>query len=209
MKKILTLLLSGFMLFSITGCGNSNAAAPNPSSQQTASVSNEKSTSVASNTTVANKSGKKVLIAYFSHTGNTQKVANQIHEFVGGDIVEIKTEAAYPTNYSECTDLAKREKESNARPKLSTKIENMGSYDAIFVGYPIWWYTAPMAINTFLESYDLTGKTIIPFCTSGGSDVAESIPAIKRLCPNSTILPGLTANNLSDIKPWLSKLGML
>lgn len=207
MKKILTLLLSGCMLFSLAGCGNSNAAVPNSSSQQTASVSNEKNTSA--NTTVTNKSGKKILIAYFSHTGNTRKAANQIHELVGGDIVEIKTETPYPTNYNECADLAKREKESNARPKLSTKVENMGSYDVIFVGYPIWWYTAPMAIHTFLESYDLAGKTVIPFCTSGGSDVAESMPAIKSLCPNSTVLQGLTANNLNDVKPWLSKLGML
>lgn len=209
MKRILTLLLSGLVLFSVIGCGNGNAAIPNSSSQQSASASNDKSISATSNTMVSNKNGKKILIAYFSHTGNTRKAANQIHELVGGDIVEIKTEIPYPTNYNECADLAKKEKESNARPKLSIKVENMNSYDVIFVGYPIWWYTAPMAIHTFLESYDLSGKTVIPFCTSGGSDVAESLPAIKSLCPNSTVLQGLTANNPSDIKPWLSKLGML
>lgn len=208
MKKILTLLLSILMLSSLTGCGNGNAA-PNSSLKQTASTSDDKNTSTASNDKVSNKNGKKILIGYFSHTGNTRKTANQIHELVGGDIVEIKTETPYPTNYNECADLAKREKESNARPKLSTKVADMNSYDVIFVGYPIWWYTAPMAIHTFLESYDLSGKTVIPFCTSGGSDVAESMDAIKNLCPNSTVLQGLTANNLNDIKPWLSKLGML
>jgi flavodoxin/predicted small lipoprotein YifL len=207
MKKILTLLLSVLMIFSLTSCGNSNAT--NSSPKQTASTSNDKNTSVASSAKVSNNSGKKILIAYFSHTGNTQKAANQIHELVGGDIVEIKTETPYPTDYNKCADLAKQEKESNSRPKLSTKVADMNSYDVIFVGYPIWWYSAPMAIHTFLESYDLSGKTVIPFCTSGGSDVAESMGAIKSLCPNSTVLQGLTANNLSDIKPWLSKLGML
>lgn len=207
MKKIMTLLLSALMLFSLTGCGNSDTAIPNSPPKQTTS-SNDKNASVTSNEKVLNKNGKKILIAYFSHTGNTEKVATQIHKLVGGDIVEIKTETPYPSNYNECADIAKREKESNARPKLSTKVENMRSYDVIFVGYPIWWYTAPMAIHTFLESYDLTGKTVIPFCTSGGSDVAESMPAIKSLCPNSTVLQGLTANSLNDIKPWLSKLGM-
>ncbi|VBB04906.1 flavodoxin signature [Lucifera butyrica] len=209
MKKILTLLLSALMLFSLIGCGNRTSTVSNSSPQQTASTSNDKNTSDASNAKIAEKGGKKILIVYFSHTGNTRKAANQIHELVGGNIIEIKTETPYPTNYNECTDLAKREKESNARPKLSTKVENMGSYDVIFVGYPIWWYTAPMAIHTFLETYDLSGKTVIPFCTSAGSDVAESMPAIKSLCPNSTVLQGLTANNLNDIKPWLSKLGML
>ncbi|WP_371380994.1 flavodoxin [Sporomusa aerivorans] len=208
MKKILTLLLSVLMLFSLTGCGNSTAA-PNSSPKQTVSFSDEKNTSAASNDKGSNKSGKKILIAYFSHTGNTRKAANQIHELVGGDLVEIKTEKPYPTNYNECTDLAKQEKETNARPKLATKVTDMSSYDVIFVGYPIWWYTAPMAIHTFLEAYDLSGKTVIPFCTSGGSDVAESMGAIRSLCPNSTVLQGLTANNLNDIKPWLAKLGML
>jgi len=208
-KKILILLLPVLMLFSLTGCENRNSTVPNVSAPQTASTSNDKNTSAASNDKILNKSGKKILIVYFSHTGNTQKATNQIHELVGGDIVEIKTETPYPTNYNECAALAKREKESNARPKLSTKVENIGSYDVLFVGYPIWWYTAPMAIHTFLESYDLSGKTVIPFCTSGGSDVAESMPAIKSLCPNSTVLQGLTANNLKDIKPWLSKIGIL
>jgi len=207
MKKISTVLLSVLMIFSLTSCGNSNSATSSPN--QTISTSNDKTTSVASSGKSSSNSTKKILIVYFSHTGNTQKAAQQIHEFVGGDIVEIKTETPYPTDYKKCADLAKQEKESNARPKLSTKIEAINSYDVVFVGYPIWWYSAPMAIHTFLESYDLSDKTVIPFCTSGGSDVAESMDAIKLLCPNSTVLQGLTANNPNDIQPWLSKLGML
>ncbi|MBP2655476.1 MAG: flavodoxin [Firmicutes bacterium] len=207
MKKKLTLLLSILMLFSLTSCGNSNAE--NSSPKQTAATANDKNTSVASSATSSTNSGKKILIAYFSNTGNTQKAANQIHELVGGDIVEIKTEIPYPTDYNKCADLTKQEKESNTRPKLSTKVEAMDSYDVVFVGYPIWWYTAPMAIHSFLESYDLSGKTVIPFCTSGGSDISVSMDAINSLCPNSTVLQGLTANNLNDIKPWLTKLGLL
>ena len=85
----------------------------------------------------------------------------------------------------------------------------MEDYDTLFIGYPIWWHTAPMAVYTFLESYDLSGKTVIPFCTSGGSDIEESMPAIQELCPDSNILEGLTANNLDDVEPWIESLGVL
>lgn len=207
MKKILTFFLSILMLFSLTGCG-SQSAASNGAPKQAAPDAEPKQTA-ATTAQNAKQSEKKILVAYFSHTETTQKVANQIHALTGGDIVAIKTETPYPTSYQACTELAKREKETNARPRLSTKIENIDRYDVIFVGYPIWWYSAPMPIYTLLESHDLSGKTVIPFCTSGGSDIAESLPAIKALCPHSTVLPGLTANNSNAIKPWLDELGLL
>jgi flavodoxin len=84
----------------------------------------------------------------------------------------------------------------------------MASYDVLFIGYPIWWHTAPMPIYTFLEAYDLSGKTVIPFCTSYSSDIVESMDAIKILSPNATILEGLTANDPSKIEPWLSRIRM-
>lgn len=207
MKKLWPYLFSFLALFLLAGCASSNAAPESAPKQATPAA--KKSTPAATNDKTTKQNGKKILIAYFSHSGNTKKVANQIHEFVGGDIVEIKTITPYPTNYNDCTEIVKREKEANARPHLSTKIEAMGDYDVVFIGYPIWWYTAPMAIHTFFESYDLSGKTVIPFCTSGGSDISESLPALKSLCPNSKLLPGLTANRLDAVKPWLSDIGML
>lgn len=155
------------------------------------------------------KNGQKVLVAYFSWGGNTRTVANQIHETVGGDIFEIKTVKPYPTEYEPATKVGKKELEENARPALEGKVENMADYDVVFIGYPIWWHTAPMAVYTFMESQDLSGKTIIPFCTSGGSTLTESMPAIRQLAPNSKLVEGITANNSSDIVPWLKKIGML
>lgn len=111
---------------------------------------------------------QKVLVAYFSRSGNTRAVANHIKSLTGGDLFEIQVAKPYPEEYHACTEVAKKEKEDNARPALKTKVEDMSSYDVVFVGYPNWWGTTPMPILTFLESYDLSGKTVIPFCTHGG-----------------------------------------
>jgi flavodoxin len=203
MKKILLLVLSSLMIFSLTACGNSRAPDSTSSSQQAEVTVTNKDTEVSAKTL----KDKKILVAYFSHSGNTKRVAEQIHKLVGGDMHEIKTVVPYPTDYNECVEVAKKEKETNARPELSTKVDNMASYDVIFVGYPIWW-TVPMPIYTFLESYNLSGKTVIPFCTSYSGDIAKTMPAIKSLCPNSNILEGITANDASKIEPWLSKIGM-
>ncbi|VBB08618.1 flavodoxin/nitric oxide synthase [Lucifera butyrica] len=211
MRKLFILALSSLMIFSLTACGSSNAANSASSQKQAAETVTDKANSASAKTSevkTANTKGKKILVAYFSQSGNTRRAAEQIHKLVGGDIVEVKTVTPYPTGYNECVEVAKKEKETNARPELSTKVDNMASYDVIFVGYPIWWHTAPMPIYTFLESYNLSGKTVIPFCTSGGSDISESMDAIKSLCPNSNILEGLTANDANKIEPWLTRIGM-
>lgn len=111
---------------------------------------------------------QKVLVAYFSRSGNTRAVANHIKSLTGGDLFEIQVTKPYPEEYHACTEVAKKEKADNARPALKTKVDNISSYDVIFVGYPNWWGTAPMPILTFLESYNLSGKVVIPFCTHGG-----------------------------------------
>ncbi|WP_094605785.1 hypothetical protein SPSIL_005650 [Sporomusa silvacetica DSM 10669] len=210
MKKLLILALSSLMIFSLTACGNSNAV-NSVSSQKPAADVTDKATAASAKTSeniTANGKGKKILVTYFSHSGNTRRVAEQIHNLVGGDMFEIKTVAPYPTGYQESVEAAKKEKETDGRPQLSAKVDNMASYDVVFVGYPIWWHTAPMPVYTFLEAYDLSGKTVIPFCTSGGSDIAESMAAINSLCPKSNILEGLTANDANTIEPWLSRIGM-
>lgn len=112
--------------------------------------------------------GKKVLVAYFSRSGNTRAVAESIQKLTGGDLLEIQTSKPYPAEYHACTEVAKKEKEEGTRPALKTKVENMSAYDVVFVGYPNWWGTMPMAMVAFLEGYDLAGKTLIPFCTHGG-----------------------------------------
>ena len=105
---------------------------------------------------------KKVLVAYFSWSGNTRNLAHQIQGLTGGDLFEIETVKAYPEKYRSCTEYAKKEKEADARPALKSKVKDMDAYDVVYVGFPNWWGTAPMAIWSFLEGYDLTGKTVIP-----------------------------------------------
>ncbi len=154
----------------------------------------------------AEAAGGKILVAYFSYQGHTAKVAQEIAAQTGGDLFEIKPAVPYPS-YQECLDIAKTEKNENVRPKVDGKVENMADYDVVFVGYPIWWYDAPMIVLTFLESYNFSGKTIIPFATSGGSPLEESTDSITFSAPGATIGEGLLANDTGEIAPWLSKLG--
>ena len=155
-----------------------------------------------------------ILVAYFSHSGNTRYIAEQIHAQVGGDIVEIKTLKPYPKDYDTVVDQAKREQKANYRPELGTTIPNLKSYDVIFIGYPNWWGTMPMALFTFFEKNDFTGKTLIPFCTHEGSYLGRSASDMKALAPRSTILDGLAIRGRSvrnkstqrDIAAWLAKL---
>jgi len=121
--------------------------------------------------------GKKVLVAYFSWSGNTKEAAHYIAQKVGAEEFEIIREKAYPKEYNACTEDAKAEKEAGERPAIKGKVENMAQYDVVFVCVPVWWYTAPMPVYTFLEQYDLKGKTVIPFCTaySGPSSTLRDI----------------------------------
>ena len=146
----------------------------------------------------------KILIAYYSRKGenywagsikdlekgNTQVVAEFIQEATGGDLFEIDSMEQYPADYHECTDVAKRELQENARPELTASVENMDEYDTVFLGYPNWWGTCPMAVFTFLDSYDFSRKRIIPFCTNEGSGMGGSERHLKKECPNATIERG-------------------
>jgi flavodoxin len=156
----------------------------------------------------------RILIAYYSRTGNTRIVAEYIHEAVGGDLFEIETAIAYPNDYQSTTDIALQQQRENTRPELASNVNNMNSYDIIFLGYPIWWGRMPMFFFTFLESHDLSGKTIIPFCTYGSSGVGQSAADIQRSAPGATIREafgyrGANANNSrNDVTAWLRRLGM-
>lgn len=149
------------------------------------------------------------LIVYFSRTGTTRQAAAQIQQLTGGDMVELQVMEPYNGTYQETLNRAERELSANARPALATSISNMENYDTVFVGYPIWHGDAPMAIDTFLESYDFTEKTIVPFCTSGSSGIGSSLRTIRSLCPNSTVLQGIRVGSISEIEPWLTQLGLL
>jgi flavodoxin len=168
----------------------------------------------------------KSLIAYYSRkgnnyvgcnivnlpVGNTEVIAKKIQALTGSDLFELVTIETYPKDYTETTIVAKNEKRANARPELTDTIDNMDSYDIIYLGYPNWWGTFPMAVFTFLESYDFSGKTIMPFCTHEGSGLGNSERDIKKLCPNANVLLGLAILGSSvgraddEITDWLKKI---
>ena len=150
--------------------------------------------------------GKKSLVVYYSWSGHTKAVAEQIHEEVGGDIIELQPEKPYPTDYRECVDIAKQELEANARPAVATKVDNLDQYDVIFVGYPIWWGKAPMFVYTFLEQGSFEGKTIVPFCTSGGSPIDGSIPDIQASAKGAIVVQGIESTDSQVISQWLQQI---
>jgi len=175
-----------------------------------------------------NFEGSKCLIAYFSRpgnnyvngqivdlpVGNTEVIAKMIRELTGGDLFPIETVKKYPKDYAETTDVAKEELRTSARPKIVSHGETMASYNVVFLGYPNWWGTMPMPVFTFLEAYDLSGKTIAPFCTHEGSGLGHSIADIRKTCPQSTVLEGLAIrggdvkNAYDKIAGWLKEIGL-
>ncbi|MDR2793142.1 MAG: flavodoxin [Treponema sp.] len=169
------------------------------------------------------QSQNKILVAYFSWSGNDKVLAGQIAQETGGDLFEIKTVKAYPGAYNACIDVAKQEQNSNARPALSGADTNMGQYGTVFLCYPNWWGTLPMGGGgTFLEAYDFSGKTIYPLITHGGSRFGRSLDDIKKLCPKAAIGEGLSVSAFDtnpkdgtrvtapnrDLTAWLRKLGI-
>jgi flavodoxin len=158
---------------------------------------------------------KHILVAYFSRSGNTRVIANQIHANVGGDIFEIVAIRPYPSDYDQVVERAGKELREQYRPELKTKLGNMESYNVVFVGYPNWWGTIPMPVATFLSEYDFSGKTIVPFCTNEGSRFGRSIADIKELCPKSAILDGLAVrggdvkNAQNKVFEWLRELEII
>ena len=155
---------------------------------------------------------KKTLIVYFSQTGTTEQVALEIQRQVGGDLFKIETVQSYPKDHKQLVDYARKELDAKTRPSLKAQIPNLESYDVVFVGYPIWWYTLPMPLFTFFESHSFDGKIVIPFCTHGGSRLSGTVEVIKKLAPKATVLSGLAISRdetdeiQADVSSWLKKL---
>jgi flavodoxin len=146
--------------------------------------------------------------------GNTEVVAKMIQNIAGGDLFRIEPIADYPQDYLAATEVARDELRAKARPKLAGRVGNIGSYDVIFLGYPNWWGTMPMPVYTFLEGYDLSGKTILPFCTHEGSGLGHSEREIAKACPGATVLKGIAIHGTDvgsagpAVARWIDKLGV-
>lgn len=211
MKKIVSFICVCSMWFVMTACGNQGST-PEPgtmapsssreagkaarqtdllqnSSQENTAVTEE--TGKETENAGTEKAGSDILIAYFSATGTTRTLAGDISEVTGGDLYEIVPEIPYTSddlNYSDNNSRSSREQnDESIRPVISGGLENMNQYDTIFLGYPIWWGEAPRIIHTFMESYDFSGKTIVPFCTSGGSGIGSSARNLRELAASDAI----------------------
>lgn len=153
----------------------------------------------------------KILVAYFSASGVTKGVAQRLAKAAGADLFEIRPAVPYTQADLNWTDKKSRSSvEMNdplSRPEIAEKLPNMADYDTIFVGYPIWWYVAPHIINTFVESYDLSGKTLVAFATSGGSGIGKTVEELKKLYPDANWKDGKLLNTISDkeLVGWASK----
>jgi flavodoxin len=162
---------------------------------------------------------KKILVAYFSRTGSTRAVANQIRDAVGGELFELRTAHSYPAEYRATTEQAKRELNEDFRPVLTTRVADMAGYDVVFIGFPNWWGTLPTAFFSFLEQYPLSAKTVIPFCTHEGSRFGRSLDDLRSRCGDARILEGLALRGggadrvagesvRKEVARWLQGLGL-
>lgn len=228
----------------LNGCGNKNKTSQdNTQIKETANgeteVGREAEKPSEKQEKTADSSGK-ILIAYFTLAdnyekpadmdatsqasinienkeliGNTEYLANAIQEKTGGDLFSVVVKNPYPNDYDKITDMGSEEQEENARPELSSHVENMEQYQTVYLGFPIWWYTMPQAMFTFLEEYDFSGKTIIPFTTHGGYGVGSSVEDIQKLCPDANVVEDIFEAERDDISKqtkeigsWIDKLGI-
>ena len=203
------LKLAGISLLSLAaltlGCGNDNTTKADTPAPKVKQSTNEGASQNMNN-------GKKILVAYFSWSGNTKAVAEEIHKQVGGDIVEIVPATPYSETYSVTLAKAKAEQVANAHPAISTKIADFDKYDVVFLGYPNWWGSFPMPVATFVETYKLDGKTVAPFFTHGGGGEQRCLSDLQKLAPNAKftqdlVLSGSSAKNAQgEIKSWVDSL---
>ena len=226
-KKLTMLILGGLMVLSMGACGNTETDHQTNSVTAETTASTEKNED--NNHSEQPEGGGKMLVAYFSlageqygvgviEEGNTSIIAHMIAEQTGADLFEIKAVNPYPTSYNELLDVSRKEMSDKARPEIADTVDNMDDYDTVFIGYPNWWGDMPMIVYNFLESYDLSGKTIVPFCTHGGSGLSGTERTIEDITGGTMAdgfaIAGTTAQNDRDtvkskVTEWLREGGFV
>lgn len=231
MRKLMIPILCMFLL--LTGCESQEAGVTNNKKEEiNGNISNVR--------VISEENGledKSILIVYFSRLGNTENeaeidagtsasvyqsddgiqgntevVANNIHNLVGGDLVSINTEKKYPVEYSVILDEVSEEGERGDRPAVLVDIVDFDKYDVVFIGYPTWWYDMPMPVYNFIESYDFSGKTVVPFCTHGGAGFANSLEGLQNALGDVEVLEGIeirqsqVSDSIEQIREWINAL---
>lgn len=195
MKKMLLLLVGFLTIVGCQACASDNSPGqPEPGDGV-----------IEGNGSGSYFGGKKVLVVCFSWGGTTRRMAEEIQRITGGDLFEIQPVTPYPTEYTPCTEVARKERDDDARPAIEAKVENWADYDVVFIGCPVWWHTAPMIISTFAESYDFAGKTVVPFCTYASTYRDETLQKIVDLTPAAAHLTGLgTTGSTGGVQRWIN-----
>ncbi len=229
-KKSFAVMMACMMAFALAACGNTEddaeeSAVPEPSTAEAPETESEPETE--ENTSLADTSEEAAasktepentasagLVVYFSWSGNTESVALEIQNQTGADTFRLIPAEPYTDDYDELLDIAQEEQRNGARPAISGSIENFDSYEVVYLGYPNWWGDMPMILYSFLDDYDLFGKRIVPFVTSGGSGFSNTISTIKSMEPGADVLDGLSLGSSQAASPgdavadWLSGLGL-
>lgn len=219
-KKLFSVILVGTAVFSLAACSGGTGT-----EEQTETQSEESTETQAEENTDAGEAADieegtdtaagegTALIAYFSWSGNTEAVAQEIQAQTGADMFEIVPAEPYTDDYNELLDIAQEEQSSGARPAIAETVDLSG-YDTVYLGFPNWWGDMPMILYTFLDEYDLSGKTVVPFNTSGGSGFSGSLDTIADMEPEAEIAEGLSLGDgeaedcADDVAEWLSNIGM-
>ncbi len=238
MKKCLSLMLALLLVFSMTACGsstqdsvdgNESASSVQATENETETTEELEETEETDNETAesepkdmeiseAETEQSRSLVVYFSATGNTQAVAEELAAQTGADLYEIVPEEPYTDddlNYSDRTTRATVEQnDPDARPAISGSIPNLDQYDTIYIGYPIWWGDMPRILYTFFDACDFSGKTVAPFCTSGSSGISGTVDTIEGLEPDALVTVGLSVKGadafdaVNNISQWLDEIGL-
>lgn len=230
MKKVFSFIMVSIMVFSFAACTATQKAVQNTA--ETSSAAATETDSEPGNT--LQTQGGNVLVAYFSWSdnavldddvdavsspsvippGNVQQLAQWVQEQTGGDLFKIQVTDPYPSDWNECLDRANQERGDNARPQLIANVENLDEYDTVFLGYPNWWYGVPMALLSFLEQNDLSGKQIYLFCSHGTGGLANSVDLIMNAAPHANISDNIfdcyeedAPSSQQNIQEWVNKLG--
>lgn len=208
MKQFFTLLLSMSVILCLTACGTPAASVPAEQSMEINSA--DETTEAQKEVEETTEETADIAVVYFSGTGNTKKAAQLIQAALNADIYEIEPVEPYTTedlNYNDDNCRANQEmKDDTARPAIANDLSNVLAYDTVYIGYPIWWGTAPRIIQTFLDNYDISGKNIYTFCTSGGSGIEQSISDLQKLYPQITIQDGRrfgSSATADEVDAWL------
>ncbi|MFQ9716550.1 MAG: flavodoxin [Blautia sp.] len=227
MKKLFAVVMALTMMLALAACGKdssseTDSSAASSQTEDTTSASDEITSSSTENTAQTEESSEaetenssNALVVYFSWSGNTESVANEIAAQTGADVFEIIPMEPYTDDYDALLDLAQEEQASDARPEIAETVENFEQYDTVYLGFPNWWGDMPMILYTFLDDYDFSGKTIAPFVTSGGSGFSSTVRAIESMEPGAAVVDGLSLSSSeaaepgSDVTEWLADIGLM